>query len=147
MPTTALHKHGDHRTGDLAGDHLDTPVRDIMTAGVVSIADDASLAQVFRAMRAHDVHAVLVVGSGHGWPLGWVTSRGLLAWIGGDVGLAHAREAVTERAHTIDAGAPARDALRMLSQPDASHLLVTRGDDAVPEGVVSAMNLVALEHG
>jgi CBS domain-containing protein len=142
-----MHRHGDHRTGELRGDHLDTPVRDIMTPGVVSISDDASHTQVVRALRAHEVHAVLVVGSGHGWPLGWVTARGLLAWIGKDLGLVHARDAVTERAETIEAGAPARDALRMLSQPHTTHLLVTRGQDAVPQGVVSAINLVALERG
>jgi CBS domain-containing protein len=147
MPTSALYKNGHHRGGDFADDHLDTPVRDIMTPGVVSIADDASLTQVFRAMRAHGVHAVLVVGSTHGWPLGWVTARGLLAWVGEDVALVHARDAVTERAGTIEAGTPARDALRMLSQPETSHLLVTRGQDAVPEGVVSAIDMVSLERG
>jgi len=136
-----------HRGAVLAGDHLDTPVRDLMTPGVVSIADDASLVQVFRAMRSHQVHALLVVGGQHGWPLGWVTARGLLAWVGEDVGLAHAREAITERAQTIDAGASAREALLLLSQPDTSHLLVVRGHDSVPEGVLSAINLVELERG
>lgn len=65
MPTISTHPHGDHRAGELAGDHLDTPVGDFMTPGVVSIAEDASLIQVFRAMRAHNVHAVLVVGTRH----------------------------------------------------------------------------------
>jgi CBS domain-containing protein len=129
----------------LAGDHLDTAVRDFMTPGVVSIADDASLAQVIRAMRVHEVQGMLVVGATHGWPLGWVTARGLLAWVGEDLGLAHARDAITERAQTIDAGASAREALLLLSQPDTSHLLVVRGRDSVPEGVVSASNLLELE--
>ena len=75
MPSTSTHRHGEYRTGHFGGDHLDTPVRDVMTAGVVAIAEDASLIQVFRAIRAHDVHAVLVVGTQHGSPLGWVTSR------------------------------------------------------------------------
>ena len=133
--------------GHLGGDHLDTPVRDIMTPGVVSIPEDASLTQVFRAMRAHDVHAVLVVGARHGAPLGWVTARGLLAWLGKDPGLVHARDAVTERARTIGASAAARDALIALSQPDTTHLLVTRGEDQAAEGVISAVNLITLERG
>lgn len=87
------------------------------------------------------------MGSQHEAPLDWVTARGLLAWIGKDTGLVHAREAVTERAQTIEAGASACDALRALSQPDTTHLLVTRGQDAVPEGVLSAINLVTLERG
>ena len=147
MPITSTHRHGDHRIGEIGGDHLDIPVRDVMTPGVVSIAEDASLIQVFRAMRAHDVHALLVVGTQHGSPVGWVTARGLLAWIGKDVGLAHARDAVTERVQTIEAGAAAREALRMLSQPETSHLLVTRGRDVVPEGVISPVNLITLERG
>ncbi|HEX6458631.1 MAG TPA: CBS domain-containing protein [Thermoleophilaceae bacterium] len=145
MPITSTHTHGEYRTGHFGGDHLDTPVRDVMTPGVVSIAEDASLIQVFRAMRAHDVHAVLVVGTQHGSPVGWVTARGLLAWVGQDVGLVHARDAVTERVHTIDAGASARDALMMLSQPETSHLLVVRGRDVLPEGVISPVNLITLE--
>lgn len=147
MPTTALDTHGSHHPGHLGGDHLDTPVRDIMTPGVVSIAEDASLTQTLRAMSAHDLHAVLVIGSKDRAPLGWVTARGLLAWIGQDPGLVHARDAVTERAETIEPGASARDALRALSQPEITHLLVTRSTDAFPEGVVSAINLIALERG
>lgn len=147
MPTTALHRHATHPAGTLGGDHLDTPVRDIMTPGVVSIPEDATLVQVFRALRAHEVHAVLVVGSRQGAPLGWITARGLLAWLGKDPGLVHARDAITERAQTIEAGAPAREALRALSQIDTTHLLVVRGRDLFPEGVVTAINLVTLERG
>lgn len=50
MPTTSLHTHPHHPSGELGGDHLDTPVRDIMTAGVVSIFEDASLTQALRAI-------------------------------------------------------------------------------------------------
>jgi CBS domain-containing protein len=128
-------------------DSLDTPVREFMTPGVVSIVDDASISQVFRAMRRHNLHALLVVGGKHGWPLGWVTADGLLAWIGNDSRLAHAQDAITERAETIEAGASAREALQLLSQPDTTHLLVVRGRDSVPEGVLSAVDLIALEPG
>lgn len=147
MPATRVHRRPTHLPGESRGDHLDTPVRDIMTPGVVSIAEDASLAQVFRAMRAHDVHAVLVVGSEKGRPLGWITDRGLLFWMGVDGALVSARDAITERPRTIEPGAPARDALTALSQPETTHLLVSKADDRLPEGVVSAVNLVTLERG
>jgi CBS domain-containing protein len=147
MPTTTFHTRGLPHTGDFAGDHLDTPVRDVMTPGVVSIPEDSSLTQALRAMRAHDIHAVLVVGSRTGAPLGWITARGMLAWIGRDTDLVHARDAVTERAETIDAGACARDALRELSQAGITHLLVSRNAGGLPEGVLSAINLVTLERG
>jgi CBS domain-containing protein len=68
-----------------SGDYLETPVRDFMTPGVLVIAEDATLRQVYRALVAHSIHAVLVVGRNEGRPLGWVTARGLLGWIGQDL--------------------------------------------------------------
>jgi CBS domain-containing protein len=122
-------------------------VREIMTPAVLSIADDASLGHVYRAMVAHSVHAVLVVGRNEGRPLGWVTARGLLAWVGRDQGLASARDAITERPATIEPSASAREALTALAQAGTSHLLVCRHKDATPEGVVSDLDIVALEGG
>jgi len=143
VPSTATHGRG----AITGGDHLDTPVRDVMTPGVVSISEDASLVQVLRALRAHDVHALLVSGAQHGKPLGWVTVEGLLGWMGQDPGLACARDVVTERVHTIDPLAPAREAVTALSSPDTTHLLVCRSEEGAAEGVVSAVNLVTLERG
>src|SRR6266540_4101487 len=79
-----------------SGNVLDREIRDVMTPGVVSIVENASLQQVYRAMIAHRVHAILVVGRTQGRPIGWVTARGLLAWIGRDDSLSCARDAVTE---------------------------------------------------
>lgn len=103
MPTTVTAAH--HRNAPFpaaSGDHLETPVRDFMTPGVLTIAEDASLGHVYRAMVAHAVHALLVVGRIEGRPLGWVTARGLLGWVGCDQSLACAREAITERPVTIE---------------------------------------------
>jgi len=116
-----------------------------MTPGVVSIPEDASLLHVYRAMTAHSVRAVLVVGRTEGRPLGWVTARGLLAWVGKDESLASARDAITERATFIDPNANAREAIVALLQAGVSHVLVRRSDDAMPEGVLSDLDLVALE--
>jgi CBS domain-containing protein len=146
MPTTITAAH--HRNASSPGgrgDHLETPVRDFMTPGVLTIAEDASLAHVYRAMVAHSVHAILVVGRTEGKPIGWVTTRGLLAFVGRERSLASASDAVTERPLKIDASATAREALTALSQPGTSHLLVSRHEDASPEGVVSELDLVALE--
>jgi CBS domain-containing protein len=128
-----------------SGDHLDAQVRDFMTPGVLTIAEDASLGHVYHAMVAHSVHALLVVGRTEGRPLGWVAARGLLGWVGRDRSLAAARDAITERPLTIEPGASAREALIALSQPGRSHLLVCRHEDATPEGVISELDLVALE--
>ena len=146
MPTT-LTATRRRNTGYPAasGDHLEAQVREFMTPGVLTIAEDASLGHVYRAMVGHSVHALLVVGRTEGRPIGWVTARGLLGWVGRDRSLASAREAITERPFKIDPSAGAREALTALSQPGTSHLLVCRHEDASPEGVVSALDLVALE--
>ena len=146
MPTsvTAAHRRNVPSPG-ASGDHLDTAVREFMTPAVLTIAEDASLRHVYRAMVAHSVHAVLVVGRSEGRPLGWVTARGLLGWVGRDQSVASAREAITERATSIEPSASAREALSALSQAGTSHLLVCRHSTAIPEGVVSELDLIALE--
>ena len=147
MPATgAIRKQLRDSTSTLSpGDYLETPVRTIMTPGVVSIPEDATLRDVYRAMVAHSVRAVLIVGRTEGRPLGWVTARGLLGWIGKDESLASARDAITERATWIDPGATAREAIVALLQAGVSHVLVRRSDDSMPEGVVSDLDLVAFE--
>ena len=88
-----------------------------MTPGCVVISEAASVADAAKAMAAHRVHAVLVVGSRNGTPLGWVTHRGLLGWIGRDRTLARATEAITEQVRAIPAheSAPHR-ALRAVAE-------------------------------
>ena len=68
----------------LGDELLDREVCDFMTPGCVSISEDASVAEAAKALAVHRVHAVLVVGAANGTPLGWVTARGLLGWLGRD---------------------------------------------------------------
>ena len=146
MPATVTSKRPRNSMSPLApGDYLETPVSHIMTPGVVSIPEDASRLHVYRAMTAHSVRAVLVVGRTEGRPLGWVTARGLLGWVGKDESLACARDAITERSTSIDPSATAREAVVSLLQAGVTHVLVRRSDDSMPEGVVSDLDLVALE--
>lgn len=125
------------------GERLDTPIRRVMTPGVVTIVEDASLGQVHRAMLAHGVHAVLVVGRTDGKPLGWVTSRGLLDWVTRDISLACARDAVNEKVVTVEPGATVREAAEALIKDGTTHLLVCHQTDWLSEGVVSDINLIA----
>lgn len=131
-PPTALHER---------------EVREVMTPGVVTIVEDASVRQARRAICAHGVHGVLVVGRSEGRPLGWVTARGLLAWIGRDESMAAAREAVSEQPAAIEPSARIAEAVRALSQPGVSHLLVQRREGVLAEGVVSDVDLLKLEDG
>jgi CBS domain-containing protein len=126
------------------GDRMDTPLRDIMRPGVISLSEHASLRQAERTMVSHAVHAVLVVGADSGRPLGWVTARRLLGLVDRDPVLTLARDAITEEVVALRPNAPAREALAALARTGASHLLVSRRDDHAPEGVISELDLLAL---
>ena len=128
-----------------AGAPLGWEVREIMTPGVTTVVEDASLRHVYRALAVHQVHAILVVSLTDGRALGWVTASGLLGWIGEDSTMRPARDAISEEPVTIAPSATAAEAVSLLSRPDASRLLVQRAPDVLPEGVVTAMDLVALE--
>ena len=122
-------------------DPADREVREVMRPGVVCVAEDTSLLQTRRAMRAHGVHAVLVLASGQR-PVGWITARGLLAWIDGDETLASARDAISEDVVAVDPSSSLRDAVAAILAPGVTHLLVRRGENSAPEGVVSEVDLL-----
>jgi CBS domain-containing protein len=126
----------------LSGDRLDIPVRDLMRPGVIVLSEHASVAQAQRAVLAHGVHAVLVLEDRTGRPVGWVTSRGLLAWAARDVALASAREAVTEPPVAVEPSASAREALEAIDRTGAARLLVVRAGVGLPEGVVSDVDVL-----
>lgn len=131
----------------VASELLDTEVVELMTPGCVTISEDASVGQAAHALAAHRTHAVLVVGAANGTPLGWVTARGLLDWLHRDRSLVSAREAVTEQVTAIHPNEPAAAALRALSNPGVTHLVVRRAPNLVPEGVISDFDLAAMASG
>ena len=139
MTTDTLHPAFVH-----TADRLDTAVREVMRPGVIVISGHASVACAQRALLAHGVHAVLVLDDPGGCPLGWVTSRGLLTWAHRDIALSAARDAVTEPPLQIDPSASAHEALALLEREGATRLLVVRGGDGVPEGVVADVDLLRL---
>ena len=112
-----------------------------MTPGCVVISEAASVADAAKAMATHRVHAVLVVGARNGTPLGWITHRGLLGWIGRDRGLARATEAITEQVRAIPAHESLRTALYALSLSGTTRLLVRSRPNQLPEGVLSDFDL------
>ena len=116
-------------------------VSEIMTAGVVSLPDDASLRDACRAMDRHSVHAILVVGNG-GVHRGFVTAPGLLARRGMDVDLLPLAEALDEPAIEVPPTASVESAAALLDAPGTSHLLVCRGDGRPPEGIVTALDVI-----
>lgn len=128
----------------LRGPRLETPLRDLMTPGVVSLPDTATLTVVFEAMRAHRVHAVLVVSHLDGEPLGWVTSRALLERCAGELSLLSVRDAIDEPAVTLAPGATAAEAVARMLETGVGRIAVRHAHARLPEGIVSDLDLVAL---
>ena len=120
-------------------------MRAFIRPGVVTLEDYVSLLQVQRAMIAHAVHAVLIVGTGG--PVGWITAGGLLPWLGQQPALYSASSALSEKAVQIAPAASAADALQALTDPAISHLVVSARADTPPQGVVSEIDLVRLATG
>ena len=124
-----------------ADDLLEREVRDFMTPGCVTISEGATVAEAAEALARHRVHAVLVLGASKGTPLGWVTVRGLLGWLGRDRSLATAREAITEQVRAIHPHERLRIALYALSQAGTTRLLVRRRPHQLAEGVITDFDL------
>jgi CBS domain-containing protein len=120
---------------------LDREVAEFMTPGCVVISEAASVAAAADAMATHRVHAVLVVGARNGTPLGWITHRGLLGWIGRDRSLARASDAITEQVRAIPAHESLRTALYALCLSGTTRLLVRSRPNQLPEGVLSDFDL------
>lgn len=125
-------------------DRLETPVRELMRPGVVTVAEDASIRQAARALLEHRQDAVLVLGRATGVPLGWVTRRGLLGLLDLDWGAHPAGDAITERAVVVEPYAPARAALDMLLNERVGRALVALGSDHSAQGTIGELDLVRL---
>ena len=123
-------------------DAADTEVRHVMRPGVVALPEDASVLEARRAMQSHGVHAVLVVQRAHGRPFGLVTPHKLLDWIDKDEAVGYAREAIGQAPVWIQPTATVREAAQLLREPHIAHVLVRRRDEEMPEGVVTARDLL-----
>jgi CBS domain-containing protein len=121
---------------------VSTSVRSIMRPGVVAVPGGASLTQVAQAMTSHGVHAVLVVDTRASGAAGWATSRTVVARLLDGSRFVPAIDAVTELPTAIRPSASVADAIRALAAPGVTHLLVTTGPAAVPQGVVSETDIV-----
>ena len=139
-----LAAHPAHIPAAFASELLDMEVGELMTPGCVTISEDASVGQAAQALAAYRIHAVLVVGAANGTPLGWVTARGLLSWLNRDRSLVSAREAITEQVTAIHPCEAVSAALRALSNPGVTHLVVRRDPNLLPEGVITDFDLAVV---
>ena len=140
------HNKADPRAMDQlpSANDLDTEVRNAMTPGVIAVSEHASVRQAYKALTAHRIHALLVVGGANGKALGWVTARGLRAHVTSDDTMISVRDAITHEPASIQPSATVREALTALGQPGITQLLVALRPDTFPEGVLSDLDVVAL---
>ena len=124
---------------------LQTPVRAFMRPGVVTVAEDASLLQVQRAMVAHGVHAVLITAVGG--PVGWVTAARAAAVARRRSPRCTPRGRRSPRRSRTSRRAPPPPTRCACSRPDVGHLVVSPRTAASPQGVVSEIDLVRLASG
>jgi CBS domain-containing protein len=122
-------------------------VRDLMHSGLFTCPSESRLGDVARLLVEHHVHAVIVTDAS-GEPAGVVSDTDLLAgeWLGTDeVSLSTmqeitAGELMTSPPQTVDADAPASEAVARLRRERLSRLLVM--DGGVPVGVIAVSDLV-----
>jgi CBS domain-containing protein len=119
---------------------LDLDVRHVMSPGVITISDDATVGEAADAMELHRIHAILVVGGRSGTALGWVTTRGLLGFVGRDA-RTPVTDAITEQVTGIQPGASVHSAIYALSLPGVTRLLVRRRPLDAAEGVITDFDL------
>lgn len=118
-------------------------LRDVMSAGVIVIPEEASAAQVQRALVAHGVHAILVLEH-DGRPVGWATTAGLMGVCDRDTALLSARYVVTEEAVTLEPSVTVREALEIMRARSVPRVLVSRPGCRLPEGVVAELDLLTV---
>jgi CBS domain-containing protein len=124
-----------------------TPVRSIMSSGVIALSAEVTIAACARAMSERRTHAVLVIDDAERTPLGWVFHRDILQHLRQDPFTTRAAHAVSENAAYIHPEETVEVAADRMVDENLSHLLVGHGPQVLPEGVLSSWDLVSFYAG
>src|SRR6266487_4431895 len=124
-----------------------TPVRAIMSPGVIAVSGEVTVAACAEAMRSRRTHAVLVVDGSTRAPLGWVLHRDVLRHLRQDPLTTRAAEAVSQDAAYIHPEETVEDAADRMVAEDLTHVLVGHGPQVLAEGVLSSWDVVAYYAG
>jgi CBS domain-containing protein len=124
-----------------------TPVRAIMSPGVITVSGAVTVAACAEAMNDRRTHAVLVIDDSTREALGWVFHRDILKHLRDDPFTTRAAEAVSANAAYIHPEETVEDAADRMVAEDLSHVLVGHGPGSLPEGVLSSWDLVSYYAG
>jgi CBS domain-containing protein len=120
----------------------DTPVREVMSPGVIALPDDTTIGACARAMYERRTHAVLIVG-GDRQPRGWIFHLDILRHLQSDPLTTLAGDAVSQEAAVIDSEATVEEAAERMVSENLTHLLVAKSRGSIPDGVLSSWDVVA----
>jgi len=115
-------------------------VADVMTPGIITCAPDTALETVAELMATHRVHAVAVGGiAANHLVWGVIESLDIVRALRDPSAVSHA-EAISRRpAYAIEPDAPLSDAVRLMDERNATHLVVV--DRERPVGVISTLDV------
>jgi len=124
-------------------------VADAMHAGVLTCAEDASLAAAASVMARYSIHCVVVLeGPEDEKPWGVISDLDLVsAAFDHDAGEWKAGEAAGTPAVMIDADAPLRRAAQLMREYGIAHLVVVDPQAQTPLGVISTLDLARVIAG
>jgi CBS domain-containing protein len=120
-----------------------TPVRAIMSPGVIAISSETTVSACAATMTARRTHAVLVIDDQSRNPLGWVFHHDVLGHLRQDPLTTRAADVVSEEATYLHPEDTVEEAADRMVADHLTHVLVGHGPDAIPEGVLSSWDLVA----
>ena len=116
-----------------------------MTPGVVALPVTASLDRAAQAMAHHNVHGVLAMTC-EGRPAGWVTVEAVTPRLGRNHDLDWAVDAIGEPFVAVRPSCSMREVIARLEETGVARVAVSKRDDLMPEGVISALDVAALVH-
>lgn len=143
MPAT----ESSHRSHSLSG----VTAGAAMHPGVFVVQPDTPLRKVAQIMAVQAVHAVLVPTEGPrglGWPSAVVSDLDLVrAAVDADVGSVTAADAASEHSSLVDIHDPLDSVARHMAGSDTDHFLVADRWSALPDGIISAFDIIAVLGG
>lgn len=123
-------------------------VGDVMSMGVVSARPDATLREVAASMAESRVHSVVITDLelSSGEPRGWgiVTDVDVLEATRRDLDALTARDCAASELITVTPGESLEHATQLMSEHEASHLLVADPETGRPVGMVSSLDIAAV---
>jgi CBS domain-containing protein len=133
--------------GGSATDPAATPVRHVMSSGVIALSSDTTIGACASAMHERHTHAVLIVDRTTRQPQGWVRHSDILEHIESDPLTTIAGQAISQDVSLIAPDATVREAADLMLEKGVSHLLVASSLESIPEGVISSWDIVSFYAG